>query len=84
MYFKITNNGYILGIGKGNAGTPISEAEYNEIMAVIAMKPETSVTVDYRLTESLEWEAYTPEPPKPYVEPDDPDEVVDILLGVSE
>lgn len=84
MFFVIKNNGYICGVGKGNAGTPISEAEYTELVDVIATKPEASATVDYRLTESLEWEAYTPEPPKPYVEPDDPDEVVDILLGVSE
>ena len=84
MWFKIIDNGYICGIGKGNTGTEITEEEYNTILSIIQTKPQSTATTDYRLKEDLTWEEYEVEPtPEP---PDLPtaEEALSILLGGAE
>ena len=81
-YNKQTSNNYILAIGTGYGGTEITEAEYNEIMAIIQNCP-TAVGKGYRLKADLTWEEYDL-PPEP--EPSDEDEIstdeaLNILLG---
>ena len=81
-YNKQTSNNYILAIGTGYGGTEITEAEYNEIMAIIQNCP-TAAGKGYRLKADLTWEEYDL-PPEP--EPSDEDEIstdeaLNILLG---
>jgi hypothetical protein len=82
-YAKKTNDGYIMSIGTGNGGTEITEAEYNEILAVIHNKPAATETTDYRLREDLTWEEYPIDPPDPDPEIDDT-ELLNILMGGAE
>lgn len=82
-YYKDLDSGYILAIGTGSGGEEITEAEYNEIMAVIKAKPATTETADYRLREDLTWEAYPVEPPDPDPEVDEA-EAFDIIFGGAE
>lgn len=81
-FYKQTSNSYIIAIGTGYGGTEISEAEYNDIMAIIQNCPAEKGK-GYRLKTDLTLEAYDL-PPKP--EPSDADELSDaealnILLG---
>lgn len=81
-YNKQTSNNYILAIGTGYGGTEITEAEYNEIMAIIQNCP-TAEGKGYSLKANLTWEEYDL-PPEP--EPSDEDEIstdeaLNILLG---
>lgn len=82
-YYKLISDGYILSIGTGNGGTEITEAEYNEILAVIHTKPTATETTDYRLREDLTWEPFEIDPPDQDPEIND-EEALNILLGVSE
>ena len=76
---KIVDNGYIVAVGKGNTGLPISGEEYEGILAVIQSKPPAANNTDYRLREDLIWEPYEAEPAP---EPDpSPDELLNILMG---
>ena len=73
---------HIIATGTGYGGTEITEAEYNEIMAIIQNHP-TAEGKGYRLKADLTWEEYDL-PPEP--EPSDEDELSDaealnILLG---
>ena len=80
MWYKVTRDGYIIGIGTGGAGEQISETEYNTILDVIHAKPPRTETTDYRLKTDLTWEAYTIDP-----DPElDDSETLDILLGGDE
>lgn len=85
FFFKITDNGYILSIGKTDRATEheITESEYNEILSVIHNKPEATETTDYRLREDLTWEEYPVDPPDPDPEIEDA-EVYDILFEGAE
>ena len=81
-YFKSLSDGYIYAIGTGSGGIEITEAEYNEIMAIIQNRP-IAEGKSYRLKADLTWEAYDL-PPEP--EPSDEDEIstdeaLNILLG---
>ena len=81
-YNKQTSNNYILAIGTGYGGTEITEAEYNEIMAVIQNRP-TAEGKGYKLKADLTWEEYDL-PPVPEPSDDDEistDEALNILLG---
>lgn len=81
-YNKQTSNNYILAIGTGYGGTEITEAEYNEIMAIIQNCP-TAEGKGYRLKADLTWEEYDL-PPVPKPSDDDEistDEALNILLG---
>lgn len=55
-YYKLIENGYIVGIGKGAGGVEISKEEYDEILAVIRTKPAAESGHDYWLREDLTWE----------------------------
>ena len=85
-YYKTIDSGYItaIGTGTGNGGTEITEAEFNEIAAVIANRPTDTSEVWHRLREDLTWEGY----PAPIIppEPDEPtaEEIVNILTGGAE
>ena len=73
---------HIIATGTGYGGTEITEAEYNEIMAIIQNHP-TAEGKGYRLKADLTWEEYDL-PPMP--EPSDNDEIstdeaLNILLG---
>lgn len=81
-YNKQTFNNYILAIGTGYGGTEITEAEYNEIMAIIQNHP-IAEGKGYRLKADLTWEEYDL-PPVPKPSDDDEistDEALNILLG---
>lgn len=83
-YNKQTFNNYILAIGTGYGGTEITEAEYNDIMAIIQSCPAAEGK-GYRLKTDLTWEEYDL-PPAP--EPSDDDELsneeaFNILIGGS-
>ena len=83
MVYKLIQNGYLMGVGVGNQGEEITEAEYSEILSAIRTKPPRTDTTDYRLREDLTWEAYEVEPPTPEDEPtiEDKAEAYDILVG---
>ena len=85
MYYKISDDTYIYGIGKGDAGEEIALEEYDAIMAAIQSNPQRTGNIGYRLKTDLTWEPYemppAPEPPEP--EPT-PEEALNILLGGGE
>lgn len=60
-YYKITENGYILGIGTGAGSTEITQGEYDAIMSAIQSRPTDTDTTGYKLTTALTWESYTKE-----------------------
>ena len=81
-HFKILSDGYIYAIGTGPGGIEITEAEYNEIMAIIQNRP-IAEGKGYRLKADLTWEEYDL-PPVPEPSDDDEistDEALNILLG---
>lgn len=83
-YYIITENGYIKRIELSNcsSGQNITEAEYNEIMAIIQKHPIADGK-GYRLKADLTWEEYDL-PPVPKPSDDDEistDEALNILLG---
>ena len=80
-YYKQTDDVYILAIGTGYGGTEITEAEYNEIMAIIQNRP-IAEGKGHRLKADLTWEEY--DLPPVVVSDDDElsaEEALDILLG---
>ena len=81
-YAQYSDSGYLFAISTGYGDAEITEAEYNEIMAIIQNRP-TAEGKGYRLKADLTWEEYDL-PPEP--EPSDEDELseaeaLDILLG---
>lgn len=78
QYYKYICGGYIVSIGIGGGGTEISEAEYNEILAVIRAKPERTDTTDYKLTVDLTWEPFPVDPPSDEI---DAEEALSIIMG---
>lgn len=82
-YYKIISDNQVTAIGTGPGGTEITEAEYNDILAIIRSCPTPPDGKGYRLKTDLTWEEYDL-PPEP--EPSDEDELseaeaLDILLG---
>ena len=80
-YFKSLSDGYIYAIGTGSGGTEITEAEYNELMAIIQNTPK-SAGKGYKLRTDLTWEEY--DLPPVVVSDDDEisaEEAMNILLG---
>ena len=77
-FYKVVENGYILGIGQGNGATEITEEEYNEILSIVNNK-ETEEGHSYRLKEDLTWE-------ETEVEEDEVEdtEAFDIIFGGAE
>ena len=81
-YYKQISGDYIISIGTGSGGIEITEAEYNEIMAIIQNCP-IAEGKGYRLKADLTWEEYDL-PPVPEPSDDDEistDEALNILLG---
>lgn len=62
-YYKTVNDGYIVGVGTGNGGTGITEAEYMSLLTMIRQRPQDTATTGYRLTTDLTWEPYARELP---------------------
>lgn len=57
MYAKLIDSGYICAVGVAILGESITEAEYNEILALIAEKPSAPSGYIYKLrADTLEWE----------------------------
>ena len=84
-YFEIQNNGYVVGVGKGNVGIEISEERYNSVLSALPLKPPATENTDYLLTIGLVWEPYE-RPPAPPLEPtiEDKAEAYDILMGEAD
>ena len=81
-YNKHISGDEIIAIGTGAGGTEITEAEYNDIMAIIQSCPNVEGKC-YRLKTDLTWEEYDL-PPEPELSDDDEvstDEALNILLG---
>ena len=84
-YFEIHNNGYIVGVGKGDIGLEITEERYNAVLSALPLKPPATEDTDYLLTVDLAWEAYSiPPAPPPEPTPEDKAEAYDILMGEAE
>ena len=78
--YKIVAGGYILCIGIGYMGTPISDEEYGKILDMLQNSPVAPEGWAYRLTEGLQWELYE----LPAADPDPEltaEEALDIILG---
>ena len=77
MYYKTIEENILIMVGTSSAirenQTEITAEEYNNILSVIARKPEDTDTIIYKLNaETLEYEPYDrPEEPTP-TEPTDP------------
>ena len=81
-YYKIIDNGYILGIGAGSGGTEITQEEYDAIMSAIQSRPSDTDTTGYRLTTALTWESYEKDPVNIGLEEVDADEIASALEGI--
>lgn len=57
-YYKIVEDGYIVGIGTGDGGEEISSEEYRELLLHIKSCPAAGEGFVYRLREDLEWELF--------------------------
>ena len=79
MYIKTVENGFVVAVGDSIVGEEITEAEYNEIVAILHERPTPPDGYDYRLKDDLEWELVEL-PPTPEPEPT-PEEIIDILFG---
>lgn len=85
QYYKVIDNGYIIGIGThGNdTVTPITNDEYNSIVSIINTRPTPPIGYKYMLrADSLEWELVElPPAPDPGKEEIEDSEALDIILG---
>lgn len=80
-YYKIVSEDYVTAIGTGPGGTELTEAQYNEILAIIRSHPQEEGK-GYRLREDLTWEEYDlPEETEPEDEEISDEEALNILLG---
>ena len=83
-HFKNIYNGFVESLSTENGQTEITEAEYNEILAIAQTAPTAPEGYEYKLRASdLEWELVEL-PPEPQDEDITADEALDIILGVSE
>lgn len=80
-YYKDVQDGFIAAIGTGGGGVEITEAEYQNIMAVIQNKPQRTETTDHHLTVNLEWVEYERIDPPDDESDASAEEILDILLG---
>lgn len=83
-YHKDVQDGFIVAIGTGGGGDEITEAEYQNIMAVIQNKPQRTETTDHHLTVNLEWVEYERIEPSDDDSEASADEILGILLGGSD
>ena len=83
MKYKQIEENILVAIGEiksiSEGLTEITEEEYNNILSVIASKPEDTDTIIYKLhADTLEYVAYD-RPEEPVIEPTDP--VVDSIIS---
>ena len=81
-YYEITDNGYVLGFGKGgHGGEDITIERYEALCHAVDNMPQDTETVSHRLKTDLAWEAFEIEPVE-----EDPtaEELLDVLLGEDE
>ena len=82
MYYKIIENGFIIAVTTGAGQVPVTEAEYNELLAVFRSKPSAPAGYEYMLDAvTLEWELMEL-PPEPEMGDEiDDGEAMNILMG---
>lgn len=82
QYFKNIEDGYLTSISTETGMEEITQEEYESILHMIRSAPAADEGWKYRLKDDLTWElAECP----PEEDPDlSDDEVMDILMGVSE
>lgn len=56
MFYKIVQDGYIIVVGTGNGGEPITAEEYERIRSAILNAPTAEIGYEYLLREDLTWE----------------------------
>ena len=83
MYYKTIEDNILIAIGTSSAivgnQIEITADEYNNILSVIASKPDDTESVIYKLhADTLEYVAYD-RPEEPVIEPTDP--VVDSIIS---
>ena len=83
MKYKQIEENILVAIGEiksiSEGLTEITEEEYNNILSVIASKPEDTDTIIYKLhSDTLEYVAYD-RPEEPVIEPTDP--VIDSIIS---
>ena len=83
MRYKQIEDNILIDIGESKAigenQTEITEEECNNILSVIANKPEDTETIIYKLhADTLEYVAYD-RPEEPVIEPTDP--VIDSIIS---
>ena len=83
MKYKQIEANILIAIGEskalGEGQTEITAEEYNNILSVIASKPEDTDTIVYKLhADTLEYVAYD-RPEEPVIEPTDP--VIDSIIS---
>ena len=83
MYYKTIEDNILIAIGTSSAivgnRIEITADEYNNILSVIASKPEDTETIIYKLhADTLEYVAYD-RPIEPVIEPTDP--VIDSIIS---
>ena len=83
MYYKTIEENILIMVGTSSAirenQTEITAEEYNNILSVIARKPEDTDTIIYKLhADTLEYVAYD-RPEEPVIEPTDP--VIDSIIS---
>lgn len=86
MYYKEIEDNILIAIGESKAigenQTEITAEEYNNILSVIATKPEDTESIIYKLhADTLEYVAYD-RPEEPVIEPTDP-EIDSIISEVA-
>ena len=83
MYYKQIEENILVAIGESKAiwknQTEITSEEYNNILSVIASKPEDTESIIYKLhADTLEYVGYD-RPEEPVIEPTDP--VIDSIIS---
>ena len=85
FYYKIIEDNILIGLLKRESKISndifigITESEYNNILSVIASKPEDTETTIYKLhADTLEYVGYD-RPAEPVIEPTDP--VIDSIIS---
>ena len=86
MYYKEIEDNILIAIGEskviGEGQIEITAEEYNNILSVIASKPEDTDTIIYKLhADTLEYVGYD-RPEEPVIEPTDP-EIDSIISEVA-
>ena len=86
MYYKVIEDNILSSIGilenANESVTEITSEEYNNILSVIASKPEDTESIIYKLhADTLEYVGYD-RPEEPVIEPTDP-EIDSIISEVA-